>query len=291
MLKVGCLLTLLAFAAGAEAGPAFAQTAARPTVAVYFEPSQAGQSFSQQFVDSVTAQLVNGGKYSVVDRAHMQSILNEQRIDSSGQVTPATEAQIGRMLGVAYMIVVHIDSFAAVNQERVSGLTLLTNQSYYVAQLNLADHIQIIEVRSGQILQSINDTESATSGTMPSSTSNQAFINDQAPKLIDASASALVAKLSSANLSMTPSKVISGRVLDFDGGSIIVSLKASDGVAVGQMLDFFDTKAVQNPDTGQTITTYVKRGTLQITQVESDYSIAKPVDGKPLKLQVVRVEQ
>jgi len=273
-MRIWAFLFTLLLAACPQACPA-QDAAPHPTIAVYFEQSSSPQSDLQQFVDDVVAKLVQSGKFSVVDRAHVEAALKAQPLTPQGQVVP-TGAPLGRILGVSYMVMVGIDQLGAVNQFQREA-TLFNNQQTWATRIDLADHLSLFDARSGRTIQSLDDKEQATSGLELASSlkaSSQQFINDQVPALIEASATNLFAKLPTLKFVPT-APPISGHVLGVEGNQVFLSLKASDGIIVGEMLDFFDAK------------TAVKLGTLQITEVDAQYSIAKPVAGTPLKLELV----
>jgi len=263
----------------------------KPTVAVY---AQAGQSAgsAQQLADALTQDLVSSDHFIVIDRAHIQSVLQEQNYAAQGQVTPTTVAQIGRMLGANYIVIVQIDSFTKSTKARSDVVSFLLSQTYQT-NLDLADHIEVLDVRSGQILQSISDSQQASSSafTANAQSTGEAFVSEEQPKILAASAAALAAKLDSTKMTTTAAVTqTTGRVLSIDGDSIILSLSEKDGISIGQMVDFYDVRTVSNPDTGVIIHALVKRGSVQITEIDKDYSIAKPVNGHPRRLQVVKPE-
>jgi hypothetical protein len=285
-----CLLLAVAgFVFSWEAAPA---DAPKPTVAVYAQTASGGVN-GQQLADALTQQLVASGNFVVIDRAHIQAVLQEQNIASQGQVTPTTVAQIGRMLGANYIIVVQIDSFTKASKARSDAVSLLLAQTYQT-DVDLADHMEILEVRSGQILQSVSDSQQASSGayTAQNRSTGDSFVTEAVPKVLAASAAALASKIDPTKMAASPtapSQVV-GKILSIDGDSIILSLAAKDGVSVGQIVDFYDVRLVHNPDTNATIRALVKRGSLQITEVDKDYSVAKPVQGHPRLSQVVKPE-
>lgn len=270
------LLTLLLVA---SPHASFAQDAGpSPTIAVYFERSSVGQSYLEQIVDDLDAKLVQSGKFSVVDRAHVESALKANQSASDG-VAPLTGAPLGRALGVAYMVIVGIDQLSAVNEFQQDA-TLMRNQKSFVTQIDLVDHLSLIDDRSGQIIKSLDDQQQAVSGYELAASlqaSSQQFINVQVPKLIDASATNLIAKLPTLRF-VPPPPPVSGHVLGIAGTQVFLSLKASDGIIVGDRVDFYDAK------------TSAKLGTLEITEVDAQYSLAKVLDGTPAKLQVVKRE-
>lgn len=252
---------------------------AKPSIAVYFEPSPVAKSYLEQLVDDLDAKLAQSGKYSVMDRAQVEAALNAHQLAPHGEAVPTTGAPLGRLLGVAYIVIVGIDQFGAVNQFQ-QDRTLQTNQQTYLTQIDLVDHLALIDDRSGQTISSLDDQQQAVSGDelRPSlQSSSQQFINAQVPKLIDASAASLIAKLPAVKY-VPPAPSVSGHVLGVAGTQTFLSLKASDGIIVGEMVDFYDPN------------TMVKLGTLEITEVDAQYSIAKPVSGTPSKREIVKTE-
>ena len=227
--------------------------------------------------------------FSVVDVTNRQTVISEQAMASDGQVTPATQTRLGRMLGVNYLAIFRVD-LSATNQQRTGILSILSNTPSFVTKIILSDKLQFVDVKSGAIVQSMEDTRDVTSPVFQGG-QNQTFLDEELPKLRAASVDALIAKIDR-NLFITNVDVhaINGKILDVTGSTVTISLGSANRVNVGQIVDFYDTKTVLNPDTNKSILTVIKRGSLQVTQVESDYSIGfvLPASAKPIKLQVVR---
>jgi hypothetical protein len=291
MFRAICCIVLLLSSNGYLRGVALADTA-KPTVAVYPQTAVSGVN-AQQLADALTQQLVASGNFVVIDRAHIQAVLQEQNYASQGQVTPTTVTQIGRMLGANYIIVVQIDSFTKSSKARTDAVSYLLAQTYQT-DIDLADHMELLDVRSGQILQSVSDSQQASSPayTAQARSTGDSFATEAVPKVLAASATALASKIDPTKMtaSATASSQVVGRILSIDGDSIILSLSEKDGVSVGQIIDFYDVRMVHNPDTNSTIRALVKRGSIQITEVDKDYSVAKPVQGHPRLSQVVKPE-
>ena len=57
-------------------------------------------------------QLVQSGKYVVVERAQLDAILQEQNLGASGAVTPATAAKVGKLLGVQLLLTGSMTQFS-----------------------------------------------------------------------------------------------------------------------------------------------------------------------------------
>jgi curli biogenesis system outer membrane secretion channel CsgG len=260
----------------------------KPTVAVYADQNSQQPEYATRLADVLSNQIVEKGDLAVVDREHTKSILAEQSTSSHGQVTPATEAQLGRMLGVNYLVIVRIDSLTAKAEQRGDVLSLLSKTASYVTKVQLSDSLSIVDVRSAQVVQTLDDDQSTTSP--PGTAANNSFVADAMTPLFRASAASLSAKIDLTKLANAPVKrAVSGKVLDVSGSDVTLSLGKSAGIQVGDLIDLFTSRSVLNPDTGKTIETLRKQGQVQVTQVEDDYSIAKPISGShPVKLQVAR---
>ena len=259
----------------------------KPTVAVMQAPDNGPAA--PNTLQAIQQRLANVG-FSVVDNTNRKLLLSEQAAASDGQVTPATQTRLGRMLGVNFLAIFRL-TYSVTNEQRTGLLSILNNTPSYVTKVALSNKLQFVDVKSGAIVQSVEDSRDITS-PVHQGTQAQGFYEDAFPKLRDASVDALAAKIDRALfVSSGNTTTITGKILDVTGSSVTLSLGTSSGVSVGQILDFFDSKTILNPDTNKTIVTMVKRGSLQVTQVEPEYCIGAllPTSAKPVKLQLVRL--
>jgi curli biogenesis system outer membrane secretion channel CsgG len=119
----------LGFACVALAAPAAAQST-RPTVAVLdLEFGSVQQWWSGNWdigkgiADMLVDELVNDGAYRVIERKRLDAILAEQNFSNSERADPsaASLAQIGKALGVKYLIVGSITKFGTENRNVGAG--------------------------------------------------------------------------------------------------------------------------------------------------------------------------
>src|SRR4249920_2423692 len=54
--------------------------------------------------DMLVTELVKSGKYRVIEREQLAAIMQEKHLSLSGDIDPRTAVQIGKMLGVEYLI-------------------------------------------------------------------------------------------------------------------------------------------------------------------------------------------
>jgi TolB-like protein len=109
-LVVRSLLAAAPLAFVASRAPA--QTDTRPTVAVlYFENAAFGkvradfEGLGKGITDLLINDLAAAGRYRIVEREHLQAVLQEQELVKTGAVDPQTAVRLGKLLGVQYMIV------------------------------------------------------------------------------------------------------------------------------------------------------------------------------------------
>ena len=114
---------------GVVAAPAAAQST-RPTVAVLsFEYGTVqrwwsnNQDIGEGISDMIVDELVNDGSYRVIERKRLDAILAEQNFSNSERADPSakTLAQIGKALGVKYLIVGSITKFGTEQSNRSFG--------------------------------------------------------------------------------------------------------------------------------------------------------------------------
>ncbi len=77
-----------------------------------------GHNIGTGLADMLVTELVKSGKFLVVERQELSSILEEQGLGMSGAVTPQSAAKVGQLLGVELMVMGSVSEFG----EKKSGL-------------------------------------------------------------------------------------------------------------------------------------------------------------------------
>jgi len=123
-------LGLLALALAAlTLAPVSAKQATRPAVALLdfdygtIEHWWTGNyDVGKGIADMIVAQLVEDGSFRVIDRKRIAAILQEQNFNASDRVDPgAKSAQIGKVLGVKYLITGSITKFGTEQSKKSVG--------------------------------------------------------------------------------------------------------------------------------------------------------------------------
>jgi len=300
--------SLCAFLAGALCAGSILAAPVRadadgPTVAV-LDFSTAGLTSNQYgnfqpgvaLSDLVTDQVVNGGKFTVLDRKNMSSTLAEHNLSASGEIDPATAIAAGRLVGARYLIsgnIIQLDntgSSGAAAGGLIGGTLGGIVGGVHSDRVTLKVAVRVVDAKTGRIVQSFSDekTESATSiggggfsGYTAGSYSNSNFISSSMGHLINDEAIQIAAHLDPTKFASGPAPAaLNGHVIAVDGGNIIVNLGSAKGAVVGQFLDVVKVKQIKDPDSGKMLTVNETIGKIELMTVSTDTSVGRIVSGK-----------
>ena len=98
--RIGIFIAVMMLVCGA-------QTWAKDRVAVMdFEnkSQHGGWRLGRGASDILTTELIKTGKFTVMERGRLASIIKEQDMGASGRFDPSTVARLGKIIGVEYII-------------------------------------------------------------------------------------------------------------------------------------------------------------------------------------------
>ena len=129
-----------------------AQNASKVRVAVMnFENNSSwhywGDNLGAAAADELVTQLFETGKFSLVERSHLDAVLAEQNLGQSGRVNPSQAADIGRLLGVQVILTGSITKFSI---DTKGGGFRGFGAQYSEAESNL--DIRLIDTNTAEIL-------------------------------------------------------------------------------------------------------------------------------------------
>jgi curli biogenesis system outer membrane secretion channel CsgG len=248
--------------------------------------------------DLLTDQLVNGGKFDVIDRTHVDKALAEHQFGASGDVDPASAITAGRMVGARYLVVGNIVQFDHTGTSGAGAGAIIPGPLGALAggvrqdRVTLKISVKVIDARTGRIVQAVSDekTEKATSigggafvGLAGGGYSNQNFINSSMGHLVNDEAIALAGDLDPDKIAggQATAAAVNGRILEVDGTNIILNIGTAKGVTVGMYFDVMKVKHIKDPDTGNMLTVNETVGTIEVMSTQADSSIARKVTGTP----------
>jgi curli biogenesis system outer membrane secretion channel CsgG len=289
---------------GLIAGPvsAVAQTAARPPIAVLdFSTAGLTSSWYGNFQpgvalsDLLTDQMVNSGRFNVLDRTHLSSTLGEHQLAASGEVDPASAVKAGRMVGARYLVTGNVIQLDQTGQSGASAGSLLPGV-FGAAAGGVSTHrvtikvaVRVIDAKTGQIVQSFSDEASRSgtswnasgfSGYAGGSYSNEQFVNSDMGHLIDDEASKIAASLDPSRFNSGPvAPALTGHIAQVSGQTVIINIGSAAGVAPGQTFLIVKSKSLVDPTTHQTLHVDQNVGRLQIDTVSSNAAVGHILSG------------
>jgi len=296
------LFASLSIVAALALSPLVAAAQARPSIAVldfstkgltsdWYGSFQPGVALS----DLVTDQMVNSGKFNVLDRTHLSSTLGEHQLGASGEVDPQTAVTAGKMVGARYLVTGNILQFDQTGQSGASagsyipGIVGAAAGGVNTHRVTIKVAVRVIDARTGQIVQSFSDEATRTgtswnasgfSGYAGGSYSNETFVNSDMGHLIDDEAGKIASAIDPSRFNAGPAApVLSGHIAAIDGHNVIIDIGQNAGVATGQIFDIIKQKSLVDPTTHQVLHVDENVGKLQIDSVSQNASVAHVISG------------
>jgi len=255
------------------------------------------QDVGKGIADMLVDRLVNGGKYSVIERKALDKLIAEQNFSNSDRADPSSAAKIGKLLGVDAIIVGSITQFGRDDKSKGAGGFGIGGGKFGIGNIGTKEGkavvqitARLVNVETGEILASVQGKgESKRSGVnlggaggggggagggglnMSSSNFGATIIGEATNAAVTDCATGLNDK--SASLP-TRTIVIDGLVADVDGSHLILNVGKNTGVKVGDTLKISRIgREIKDPATGAVLRrTDSDLGTVTITQVDAGSS-------------------
>lgn len=281
--RVPCLL-LLALAL-AIPGQAAAQAAAKPRIAVLaFQNNSTwswwGDNLGGAAADEMATQLVQTGKFTVVERAQLGAILGEQDLGASGRIAPGTAAKIGKVLGVQLLLTGSITQFSI---ERKSAAFKGIGGTYANAESKM--DVRLIDAETGEILAVAvgQGNKRMVGGRYNNIAAERTFDQGAAQEALRPAVEQAVAKIAAqgdAYKAAVPTAP-TGQITGAKGASFYINRGQNAGVKVGQQFEVLRvTDEIKDAD-GRVLDKVIEKvGVIEVTQVLSQSAICKLVSGQ-----------
>lgn len=300
------LLTSFAFAQGSGRKPRIAVmsfdygTVQSYSSAMFGSNIDVGKGISDLLINN----LVKDGTYSIIERAALDKIMAEQNFSNSDRANPSSAAQIGKLLGVDYIVIGSITQFGNETQNRnvggggggwhgfgVGGI------GHSKSNANVGISARIVNVDTGEIAAVADgagvSSRSSTSllgggsnwsgwggGNVDFGSSNfqETIIGEATKKAVDQLTANVVGD---APKLTTRAIQVDGLVASVDGGQIVLNVGKKAGVNVGDQLEVVRvTKEIKDPSTGAVIRRLTSSiGMLKATDVDDASAVCTPVSG------------
>ncbi|MEP1554220.1 MAG: CsgG/HfaB family protein [Paraglaciecola sp.] len=243
--------------------------------------------------DMLTTELVKATKLDVFERERMSSILKEQDFGQSGRIDPSTAAEIGRLIGVDFIVTGAITEFGSSNSGGGGGGVNIGKKNFMASV-----DVRIIDVNTGQIVFADTGTGKKSStnvkvfgfgGGEKNNTKNETAslrkaMKDLAQKIGDAG---LENKLSSTGSNPIPITTSKDTLIAYiDDDEVTLNKGFSSNLVVGNTYKVRrPTGSIKDPKTGRVIKIkYKTLGKVKITAVEDSYSDGVLVENKGVEV-------
>jgi curli biogenesis system outer membrane secretion channel CsgG len=279
--RIAIALILLA----ASSASALAQTAKARVAIMNFENNSTwswwGDNLGAAAADELTTQLVKTGKFTVIERAQLNTILAEQSLGASGAVTPATAAKVGKLLGVQLIMTGSITQFS-IQRTSVGISQFGVGGSYSNAESKM--DVRLISTETGEILAVAEGQGNKRMGggffrgVGGERTFDQGAAQEALRPAVENVVKAVAAQ--SDKFAAIQPAAPEGQVVGAKDGSFYINRGQNSGVKVGQRFDVHRvTDEIKDAD-GRVLDRVIKKvGVLEVTQVLSQSAICKIVEG------------
>ena len=280
---VGSRAALTLLLSGLAATAAFAQGKVRIAV-MNFENNSTwaywGDNLGRAAADEITTQLVQTGKFTVVERTQLEALLAEQDLGASGRVSSSTAAQIGKVLGVQLVLTGSITQFSI---ERTSAGFRGIGGSYSKAESKL--DLRLISAETGEIVAVAEGegNKRMGGGYFRGAGAERTFDQGAAQEALRPAVEDAVAKVSAQAdqfASLQPAAP-EGQVVGAREGLFYINRGGNAGVKVGQRFEVHRVIDEIKDADGRVLDRVVgKVGVLEVTQVLSQSAVCKLIEGE-----------
>ena len=286
MVRFGRLTAVLLMLAAALVGaPSSVLAQAKIRIAVSnFENNSTwawwGDNLGRAAADELATQLVQTGKFTVIERAQLDAILQEQNLGASGAVTSATAAKVGKLLGVQLLLTGSITAFSikrtSIGMRGIGG-------SYSNAESKVDARLVNTETGEVMIVAVGQGNKRMGGGYFKGVSGEQTFDQGAAQEALRPAVEQVVVKLTeqTASLqSMTPAAP-EGQIVSTRAGSYYINRGAGAGVKVGQKFNVHHVVDEIKDADGRLLDKVIEQtGVLEVTQVLANSAVCKLVSGK-----------
>ena len=275
---------VLALATTVSVGARPAQAQAKPRIAVMNFANNSnwtwwGDQLGGAAADELVTQLVKSNKYTVIERAQLQAILQEQQLGASGLTNAGTAAKIGQLLGAQLIMTGSITQFSIERtQLGIRGI----GGAYSKAESKL--DVRVVDTTTGEILLAAEGTGSKRmgGGYFKGVSGERTFDAGAAAEALRPAVEHVVQEITAQTFtvtSLTPAAP-AAQIVGARDGSFYINKGQGAGIKVGQRFAVQHVVDEIKDADGKVLDRVTKQtGVLEVTQVLANSSIAKVVEG------------
>jgi len=270
---------------GMQPGQQMGQPGGQQTTVTIAIPPPA--EFARGLTEMLTTVLVKTGRFSVLERAAMPQIEQEQAIAAAGKATKETAARQGAVIGAQVLITGDITGFSF-NRSSLGGkmTNLLKKLTATTEKVTAEVHIdlRLIDPSTSEVIYSAKGVGKASQTGMAAD-----LVREEKSFSADAQTSTPLGQASRQAIQNAVVDILygmpkirwSGRVIDVRNGVAYINAAAADGMRAGLELQVFEVQpALVDPETGKSLGAPERLvGTMMIESVLEKFSTAKITKG------------
>lgn len=200
--------------------------------------------------EKITNKLVDKAGISVVERSQIEKVMSEQNFGMSGRIDSSTAGEIGKILGVNYLLTSAVTQMQveesggiAIGPLSVSSLTAFVNITGRIIDTKTAEIVDSVEAKSEKKESSLSVDE-----LRGISFGSKAFSESVLGKSIDEAVDLFVGSIDSTKLSSSTSSLEGAVVVKIMGDRLIINAGSSDGIEDGQTGEIIRLVEVESLD-------------------------------------------
>lgn len=241
-----------------------------------------GYRVGQGASDMLATELIKLDKFRVMERDKIATVMKEQNFTNSAAVDPATALQLGKILGVKYIVTGAVTEYGQSSSGAGGGGVNVGKKGYHAAV-----DVRIIDATTGEILFAENGEGDKTSMNIRvfGFGGGESWNEKHASEAMREAITSVSQKIIKANLAEHSKAAAApkgaAQIADVDGSNVTLNQGTNGGFKVGQELSISRKgKEIKDPSTGKILKVkYDKVGTIKLTNVDASYAEGKIVSG------------
>ena len=249
--------------------------------------------------DMLVTELVNSGRFSVVERERLDEVLQEQNLAREGVVNAATAARIGRILGVQLFVFGTVTQFSL--DSKIIKLPVVGELAEWRARCTL--NARLVNVETSEIMAAVTGQGAKSQSNIKlgsnfgdlsgfafgSSRFQEHILGKATTKAVEDVAEGIEEKtIGLVPVVVTPevtptvtpeveAQIIEGLVAKVSDDEVVINVGSQKGIKVGDIFSVRRiTETITDPETGEVILeTKEKIAEIKISQVHERAAIAK----------------